>query len=254
MMHYTKEGHGKPVVLLHGFCESGLIWETFSKKLSENFQVFCPDLPGFGKSILDKESISLEEMAVIFQEWLEENNIKQPIVIGHSLGGYVTLALAELMGAELRAIGLFHSTALADDEAKKEVRNRAIQFVKKHEVKKFTDTFVPPLFDTSSDMAYSDEILKVQKIAEKTSLNGFIAFTEAMRERKDRTQIIQDFGNPTLFLAGLYDQAVPIENSRKHQFWVTDYVEVACGHMGMFEKPEETLKIVREFCENLDNF
>jgi pimeloyl-ACP methyl ester carboxylesterase len=252
MMHFTCKGEGSPIVLLHGFCESSLIWDYFSSHLSQNFKVYCPDLPGFGSSLLHEESISLEETAVLLQGWMEDQDIKDPIVIGHSLGGYVTLALAELMGSLLKGIGLFHSTSFADNEAKKEVRNRAIQFVKKHGVQKFTDTFVPPLFEDTSGKNYEEEIKKVQNIAEKTSFNGFIAFTAAMRDRKERCDVLRDFKNPSLFIAGLYDQAVTIDNSRKHQFWVTDYEEVDCGHMGMFEKPEETLQIVKRFCDRLE--
>jgi pimeloyl-ACP methyl ester carboxylesterase len=252
MMHFTCKGEGSPIVLLHGFCESSLIWDYFSNELAHEYQVFCPDLPGFGKSTLHKDQITLEETAVILQNWMEEQGIIQPIVIGHSLGGYVTLALAELMGSQLKGIGLFHSTSFADDATKKEVRNRAIQFVSKHGVKKFTYTFVPPLFEVTDNNNFDEEILKVQQIAETTSLNGFIAFTEAMRDRKERCDVLRDFKNPSLFIAGLYDQAVTIDNSRKHQFWVTDYEEVDCGHMGMFEKPEETLQIIKGFCNRLE--
>ena len=128
MIHFFEKGDGQPLVLLHGFCESGRMWAYFSEKLSANFRVVCPDLPGFGGSPIQGEQISLEEVAVQLEAWMEETDIKNPIVIGHSLGGYVALALLELMGSRIQAIGLFHSTAYPDDEEKKGMRNRTITF------------------------------------------------------------------------------------------------------------------------------
>jgi pimeloyl-ACP methyl ester carboxylesterase len=252
-MNFKCEGEGFPVVLIHGFCESLDIWENFSSQLAKGFKVYRLDLPGFGHSPLDKEKTSLEEVAVQIHDWFEQEHIENPIVIGHSLGGYVTLALAELMGKDLKAIGLFHSTSFADDEAKKEVRNRAIEFVKKHGVKKFTDAFVPPLFHTTPENTFAEEIEMVQKIAENTSLNGFIAFTEAMRERKDRQEVLQNFQNPSLFIAGIHDQTITIENSRKQKNWVSDYKEVESAHMGMFEKPEKTAELLFQFCSKVNS-
>ncbi len=62
------------------------------------------------------------------------------------LGGYVTLALVEKMGLQLKAIGLFHSSAFADDKEKVATRNRILTFVEKYGGKKFAESFIPPLF------------------------------------------------------------------------------------------------------------
>ena len=134
MIHFFEKGSGQPLVLLHGFCESGNMWNYFAEELSNNFRVICPDLPGFGDSPISGDQITLEEVAVQLEEWMEENHIADPIIIGHSLGGYLALALLELMGSRIKAAGLFHSTAFPDDEDKKEMRNRTITFLKKNGV------------------------------------------------------------------------------------------------------------------------
>jgi pimeloyl-ACP methyl ester carboxylesterase len=131
MIHFFEKGSGQPLVLFHGFCESGRMWNYFAEELSSHFRVIRPDLPGFGDSPIFGDQTTLEEVAVQMEEWMESNHIHHPIVIGHSLGGYVTLALLELMGNRIKAVGLFHSTAFADDEEKKEMRNRTILFLKK---------------------------------------------------------------------------------------------------------------------------
>ncbi|MFC3416284.1 alpha/beta fold hydrolase [Algoriphagus hitonicola] len=249
-IHFFTEGTGPAVILIHGYCEIGMMWSDFAKALSEDFQIFCPDLPGFGKSILPHGEISLEETAVVLEEWMEENAIENPIIIGHSLGGYVALALLELMGNKIKGIGLFHSTAFADDAEKKEMRNRAIQFLKKNGVEKFVTSFVPPLFSEAHREEFADAIDLAIEQARQSTLGGLIAFMAAMRDRKDRFEVLKNFQGPKLMIAGTEDGAVKIEASRQQKTAFTDYVELeGTGHMGMIEEKERTLEIVRGFCE-----
>ncbi|SDD81668.1 Pimeloyl-ACP methyl ester carboxylesterase [Algoriphagus faecimaris] len=252
-IHFFEKGSGQAVVLIHGFCEVGAMWEDFAEELSQSFRVLCPDLPGFGKSPLSKPQISLEETAVMLEEWMEEHSIQDPMIIGHSLGGYVALALLELMGSKIKGIGLFHSTAFADDAEKKEMRNRTIQFLKKFGAEKFVSSFVPPLFSEKHWEEFADEIEKATQQARQSTLEGLIAFTEAMRDRKDRFEVLNNFQGPKLMIAGTEDGAVKIEASRQQKTAFTDYVELeGTGHMGMIEQKERTLEIVREFCEDID--
>lgn len=157
-IRFFEKGEGQPLVLIHGFCEIGEMWTDFAASLSEEFRVICPDLPGCGKSPLTLSQNTLEEVAVQLEEWMEENDIIDPIVIGHSLGGYVTLALLELMGNKIKAVGLFHSTAFADDEEKKRMRDRTVIFLKKHGVDKFVTSFVPPLIPEHKREEFQAEI------------------------------------------------------------------------------------------------
>jgi len=247
-IHFFEKGKGQPLILIHGFCETSRMWIDFANELSNEFQVVCPDLPGCGDSPISGNQTSLEEVAVQLEEWLEENQLENPIVIGHSLGGYVTLALLELMDSRLKAVGLFHSTAFADDTDKKEMRNRTITFLKKNGVEKFVSSFVPPLFPENRREELSAEIDQAILEAKRCSLDGLIAFSGAMRDRKDRLSILKDFQGPKLLIAGTEDGAVKIEASRAQKEAFTEYVELSgVGHMGMIEQKEKTLEIVRNF-------
>jgi len=247
-IQFFEKGSGYPVVLIHGFCETARMWGDFADKLSEDFRVICPNLPGIGGSQISGDQITLEEVAVLLEEWLDENRIENPIVIGHSLGGYVTLALLELMGSRLKAVGLFHSTAFADDQAKKDMRNRTIVFLKKNGVDKFVTSFVPPLFPENRREELSKEIDQAIEDAKGSTLDGLIAFAGAMRDRKDRLDVLKDFPGSKLLIAGTEDGAVKIEASRAQKEAFTHYFELeGVGHMGMVEKKEETLNLVREF-------
>lgn len=249
MIHFFEKGQGKPVVLIHGFCETGKMWIPFAEALSSDFRVVCPDLPGFGDSPIAGDQISLEEVAVQLEEWMEEQKIQRPIVIGHSLGGYVALALLELLGNKIKALGLFHSTAFADDEEKKQMRNRTVTFLQKNGVEKFVTSFVPPLFPEARREELAAEIQNAIEDAKRSSLEGLIAYSRAMRDRKDRLEVLKNFSGPKLLIAGTEDGAVKIEASRKQKGDFTHYVELeGVGHMGMIEAMEKTLKVLKEFC------
>ncbi|MBN7809869.1 alpha/beta hydrolase [Algoriphagus sp. H41] len=247
-IHFFEKGKGQPLVLIHGFCETSRMWTDFAEELSTDFRVICPDLPGIGDSPIAGDQISLEEVAVSLEEWMDENQIKNPIVVGHSLGGYVTLALLELMGSRLKAVGLFHSSAFADAADKKETRNRAIVFLKKHGVDKFVTSFVPPLFPEDKSEELKAEIERAIEDGKRSSLDGLVAFTGAMRDRKERIDVLKNFSGPKLLIAGTEDGAVKIEASRAQKDAFTHYVELeGVGHMGMVEKKEETINLIREF-------
>ncbi|MCS4433800.1 alpha/beta fold hydrolase [Aquiflexum gelatinilyticum] len=252
MIKFVSNGKGNPIILIHGFCESKEMWITFSRELAKTHIVYCIDLPGFGESPLQQDSITLEEVAVMLHDWMEEEGIQNPAVIGHSLGGYVTLALAELIGNDLAAIGLFHSTAFPDDEEKKKTRNKTITFIKKHGVDKFIDSFVPPLFSEQHRITHKNKIEELTALGKKSSKKGVLAYLAAMRDRKDRMEVWKNFNGKKLMIAGVLDGAVKIEGSRMHKPYTDDYFELQeVGHMGMFEAEQETLIILQEFLRKL---
>jgi pimeloyl-ACP methyl ester carboxylesterase len=251
MIKFSQKGKGPALIFLHGFCESKEMWITFTERFSKDFEVFCPDLPGFGETSLEQDHISLEEVAVMLQDWMGKHKIEKPIIIGHSLGGYVALAMAELMGAELKGIGLFHSTAFSDEDEKKQTRNKTITFVKKYGVDKFMDAFVPPLFSEAHRLSQEDKITELITAGKRSSKKGILAFIAAMRDRKNRIDIWKYFSGKKLFIAGEIDGAIKIEESRRHQAFATHYHELGgVGHMGMFEAESECLEIVEKFLEN----
>jgi pimeloyl-ACP methyl ester carboxylesterase len=250
-IHFSEKGKGNPVVFIHGFCEIGAMWNDIASELASDFHVFYPDLPGFGKTTIVSNHVTLEEAAVQLEEWMEEQKIENPVVIGHSLGGYVALAILELMGNRIKGIGLIHSTAFDDDEEKKHSRDKTIAFIKKQGVDKFVTSFVPQLFTASTRAQFEKEIDLAVTQSKESSLVGLIAYSEAMRDRKSRLQILEDYTGPKLLIAGTEDGVVKIEASRLQRDAFTSYYELeGVGHMGQVERREEVIKILRGFIMN----
>ena len=101
-------GTGKPVILIHGFGEEATVWNNQVEFLKDKYQLIIPDLPGSGQSEMI-DDMSMEGMAEVIHSIIKEENITSCPVIGHSLGGYITLTLVEKYPESVSAFGLFHS-------------------------------------------------------------------------------------------------------------------------------------------------
>lgn len=249
-LSYIDTGEGEVVVLIHGFCESRTLWKSFEEELSAKYRVICPDLPGFGESRLTVDTVSMEYFAQEIKVLLDDLNIEKFTIVGHSLGGYVTLAFAEAYPKRLNGIGLFHSTAYADTEEKKINRNKTINFIEENGVDVFALAFVPPLFNIDSRNKYSEEIATITKVAKNTDPLAVIETSKAMRDRVDRSEMMAQLNVPVLYIIGKEDNAVPLEISMQQCSLPNDsvvHILEDCGHMGMVEKKQETIKAIDNF-------
>jgi len=252
MIEYSDKGNGFPIVLLHGFCESKEIWKESERELSKKYRVICPDLPGFGETRAELIEVTMEYFAQKIKKLLDGLKISKCILIGHSLGGYVALAFAEKYENYLAGFGLFHSTAFADTEEKKESRNKTIEFIEKYGVNVFAESFVPPLFSLKSKEKFKHEISELIKMATTSSLEGVVETTKAMRDRIDRTYVLRQSAVPVLFIAGKLDGAVPIEKTMEQCSLPKQsivYIIDGVGHMGMVEANVQTTKMIKTFAD-----
>lgn len=245
-LHYRQVGSGKPLVLLHGFLETHAIWNDFVTPLSKKFSVITVDLPGFGKSELLPLPLTISSVATHVLNTLAGITSEPVCVIGHSLGGYVTLAMVEQASEKFRSFGLFHSTAAADTPEKKESRTKTIDFVTRNGALAFTSNFIPPLFADPKHPA----IPVVTNLATQTAEKTITAYLAAMRDRPERLSVLETFNGPTLFIAGRQDTVIPVESLQKQSKLAkkpTVQVLENVGHMGMFEAFDQSITSVSDF-------
>ncbi len=241
-------GEGETIVLIHGFCEDSRVWDTILPQLSAKYRVITVDMPGFGKSNLEGKKQNLEDMANHLHKTLLGKGVNSCVMIGHSMGGYLTLAFAEKYPDLLKGFGLFHSTAYADTDFKKENRLKHIDFVKRNGIEPFVKTLIPSLF--SANHNYNTQIQQSLQMAKECSVEGVTNALSAMRERPERLKILQKSKVPVLFIAGKDDVLIPAEKlayqaslPTKSQFEVLEN----SGHMGMTEEPAKSIEIIEKF-------
>jgi pimeloyl-ACP methyl ester carboxylesterase len=248
-VRYTDKGKGRTIVLLHGFMESLEIWNEFSKELSKSFRVICIDLPGFGETPSIGYVHTMEMMANCVKAVMNKQRLKRYVVIGHSMGGYVALAFADQFSDNLKGLGLFHSTALADTAEKKESRNKAISIVKKNP-QSYIKIFFESLFAEQNVEAHKADIQLLQERANNFSRSAIVNALEGMKDRKKRDWILEMAKFPILFIIGKQDAAISYESVLKQTELVKNpdvlFLENV-GHMGFLEAKEQTLKAIKKF-------
>ncbi len=251
---YIDKGAGDALVFLHGFCESKEMWAAFVKPLTSKFRIVALDLPGFGENTKNVHDYSMESMADYVKQQLDELGVKRCILVGHSMGGYVSMAFAAKYGQMLNGLCLFHSSALPDTDEKKDNRNKTIEFVEKHGVDVFMQSFVEPLFYADNRKKLRKEIDMMIEIGKKTPKQSIINGLAAMRDRPDRTSELKKIKCPVLFIFGKEDGAVPLEKALEQCHLpdnsMTNFLGKT-GHMGMFERTYETRKAIEKFAETI---
>lgn len=246
---YSEEGEGKVIVLLHGFTESSKMWNHFSRQLSDKYRVITIDLPGHGKSSRFARVHTMEAMADVVYGILKKAGVSRCLVIGHSMGGYVTLSLAKKYPALLKGFGLFHSHCFADSPEEIKNRDRVIAVVEKDKFG-FMAQFIPGLFPPEVHNKFAGQIEKLVQRASKMEKESVIAAIEGMKARKDHTATLKETILPVLFILGQKDSKAPVS-----RFWEMISLPAvsqtlllkSTGHMGMFEAPGECLGAIRGF-------
>lgn len=249
-IHYSTKGKGALIILMHGFLEDLSIWRDTSKYLSNNYQVALIDLPGHGKSDCLGYVHSMELMAETILQLMKTLKKRKCHLVGHSMGGYVALAFAELHPDKVKSLSLVCSNARADKPEKKRERTKAIQLVKtKKEL--FVEIAIPKLFNDNLKTNLAG-IIRIKKIAHKTSIQGTIAAISGMRDRYEREIVLKFAPYPVLIIGGEKDQIIPIE-------WLEEQALIAencqleiipnIGHMPFIESPLIFESILKRFID-----
>jgi pimeloyl-ACP methyl ester carboxylesterase len=259
-LFYRDLGAGPCVVLLHGFAEDGSIWQKQINALKEHCRLIVPDLPGSGRSASwmpvgkNGEAMTLEDHATLIYQVLVSEGIDQCTLIGHSMGGYIALALAEKYPNNLSGLGLFHSTAYADSEEKKNMRIKSIEFIRQHGTAAFIRMTAANLFceqTRSQRPALVEELIGAY---DNFNEGALVSYYEAMMRRPDRTSVLKSFSRPILFMIGEKDPAVPLEQSlRQSHIPAFCYIHILenAGHMGMWESTGEANNFLTAFIKQV---
>ena len=283
LISYRIEGKGKAVLLLHGFGEEGSIWDQQVLFLKDHCLLIIPDLPGSGGSerlslesgvrsgelekkntnqnttlssqtpdsrLLTPDYISIDDYADCIKALLVQEGISSCTLLGHSMGGYICLAFAEKYPNLLNGFGLIHSTAFADSEEKKQLREKAIEIIETYGPHSFLRNTIPNLFGSGFKKLYPQKINTLIEAAAQFSKESLQQYYKAMMFRPDRSQILLSNRLPILFVAGKEDIAVPFPDILKQASLPN--ISYLCilensGHMGMWEETEKLNETLLDF-------
>ena len=248
---YSVSGQGKTVTLLHGFLENSTMWKDAVTLLEKNHQVITIDLLGHGNTNCLGYVHTMEDFADAINAVLTHLNITNTTLIGHSLGGYVALAYAEIKPHTIEGLCLMNSTPFADSQERTLLRNRAIK-VAKSNYENLVSMSISNLFFEDNRLRFDKEIESIKTEALKTPLQGYVATQEGMKIRVDRTKILENLNCKKLIIAGKND---PILSKTDLQHLETlngiNIVILDGGHMSHIENKEEFLQEIMRFNEKI---
>ena len=248
---FSDIGKGTAVVLLHGFLENKTMWRELVPSLAKKNRVISIDLLGHGETDCLGYIHSMEENAEIVDAILSHLRIRKAVFIGHSMGGYVALAFAELYLNRVKGLVLLNSTALEDSVERKINRDRAIKAVKQNYIN-FVRISIANLFSENNRDRLENEIENVKLEALKTPLQGIVASLEGMKIRKDRQFILKETDFPKLLILGEKDGVLLYkDNASQIEATNTELISFPDGHMSHIENKVELEKVIASFLRKI---
>ncbi len=252
-VHYTSSGSGPAVLLLHGFLEDLTMWDDLTREFSKKNRVVRIDLLGHGLTENQGEVHSMEDQAEMVKTVLEELKIDRYAVIGHSMGGYIALARAELYPRDLTGLVLMNSTSLPDSADKKRNRDRAVEAVKNNH-KSFVRIAIPGLFAPENRDRFAARVKEVTEVALRIPPEGIVAALKGMKIRKNRSGIFKNGKYPKLMIIGRQDPALDLETLiPQTEFPGVETVTFDDGHMSHIENRDELKQNLLQFLERVSN-
>lgn len=240
--------------MIHGYLETREIWDGFRERFLDGFRVIVMDLPGHGDSGIWGEVHRVEDLAGSVRAILKTEDIEKTFLVGHSLGGYVAMAFADLYPERLSGYSLFHSTCFADSEEKKQNRDREINLVRCNKKRQIINVNIPRGFADINHQSLGQQIEKAKKLALENSNEGIVALLNGMKQRPDRTAVLKNNELPLLLIGGMWDNYIPVDVFEK-MVELAPHASVLrlknSGHMGFIEEPEPAARAIRKMIPTL---
>ena len=253
LVHYTDEGEGTPIILLHGTGASLHTWDLWAEKLKENYRVLRITLPGFGLSgpRLDKR-YEIKDYVNLLDSFVELVGIEKFYLVGNSLGGSIAWLYTSFYDEKIKKLILINSSGFEMVEIPfviRIARNNFLNFL----VKKISAKFL--IKKSLKEVYYDDKLILKSTIDRYYKLNLREGNRQAFIDRAlinyvDYTSRLKKIKSPTLILWGENDEWINVKFAQKFKSMIKDSrvsIMNRTGHIPMEEKPYESLKIMQDF-------
>lgn len=241
---YTRRGHGAPLVLIHGYPLDSSIWGEAVPLLEEHFDLIIPDVRGFGGSATTTDMYTMTDLASDIKSLLDELDIPSAFVAGHSMGGYLALALAASYPEQVRGLALVSSQTAADAPEGKQKRYDTAKQIAEQGIGVVVEGMAPKLSADARLQTFARELMAKQKP------QAYMGTLMAMAEREDTLSMLAMGTFPLTIVHGDADALIPVAKAREVASVASraHYVELAgIGHLPMLESPQAVADALMNF-------
>ena len=261
--HYTDEGSGDPVVLIHGLGDSFKIYDDFAKLLSKDFRVLRIDLPAFGLSELPRGDLKMEDLSAYYRNFLscfvEELELDSFHLFGNSLGGWVAWDWTARHNEKVKSLCLLASAGFDMDKVKKNITKGILELIPTSMLKKGMPFSVARL--NAKETIYDPQKITKQHILTNYRMinkKGTLDFMFKLLTGRFIPEIsdVRQVKVPTLIVWGAKDKIIPASHADLFNEAISNSQKITypnCGHYPQIEYPELLLKDWKVFTAHLNS-
>ncbi|GAA0879168.1 alpha/beta fold hydrolase [Algoriphagus jejuensis] len=254
-LSYDDLGEGEvPVIFLHGFPFDKSMWSAQLEALAPNYRVIACDIRGFGKSIDEVTSFSIDLFSMDLARFMNGIGVKKAIICGLSMGGYIALNFQKKYPELVEALILCDTQCISDANEVKQGRLKEIQEIEEFGPAKFNDKFVKKVFSEESLMTKKDLVSDLKRVVDANSTHIIAEGLRALSSRAETCTTLSEIRVPMLIICGREDKVTPLDQS-EYMHRATDgsffrVIEKA-GHVSNLEQPDIFNQHLKDFLERV---
>ncbi len=253
-MAYHEQGSGVPVVFLHAFPLSRMMWAPQEAALASQFRIITIDLRGHGESDAPLWHYSLDQAADDVRGLLDHLSIRQAIFVGLSMGGYILFAFYRKYAEYVKGLVFADTKAQADTDEGKRARFEMAQVAYKQGTSAIADIMIPKLVSPATVRTKPELVRQVRTMIEGNQVSGIAGDLMAMAERPDSVPLLKRISCPAQVIVGELDLPTPPSDGQ----FMADRIPGArlaiipgAAHLSNLEEPALFNELVRSFVENV---
>ncbi|MFY9609092.1 MAG: alpha/beta fold hydrolase [Blastocatellia bacterium] len=249
------EGEGLPVILIHAFPLNQTMWDDQMAALRKVCRAITLDLRGFGRSGFADSPHSIEQMASDVRGLMKALGIDRAVLVGLSMGGYISFAFYRNYPECVRALVLADTRATSDTAEARDRRIKSAEKAEREGSAAIADDVVPMLLGRSTLSTRSDLIERTRELIEANSPVGIAAAQRAMASRRDSTDLLAAMNIPVLVIVGSEDSLTPPAEAEMMNRAIRGSrlrVIEGAGHLSNLEQPRQFDAAVSEFIQSLE--
>ena len=243
------------VLFIHGFPFDHSMWRH-QVAAQSHWRSIAPDLRGAGNSP-GPESPAEYTVATYASDLiglLDGLQIRQAVICGLSMGGYIAFEMLRSHSTRVRAAILCNTKAAADTPEAKRDRNAMAELARQRGAAAIAEKLLPTVLSRDTFEKQPQVVNEVREMITRTPVRGIVGALHALRERPDSTSLLPKIRVPVLVVAGAEDHIAPAAGMREMACAIPDAafaVIPAAGHLAPLEQPVPVNAAIQQFLEKL---
>lgn len=241
-IYYEKYGKNiKTILIFPGWGETRKTFTYLINNLKENFTIYILDYPGFGNSKIPNKTLTIYDYSKLINEFIQTENITNPIIIAHSFGGRITSLLISKYKLKV------HKLILIDVAGIKTKKN--IKIFLKEKIYKTLKRIIK-LFPKNKQKTLKQNLINIFASNDYKNLPPTMHETFKNIINEDLSDHYKNITQETLILWGEKDKDTPLKNAYKFKKLISNSELIIfknASHYPYLNYPNLTLKIIYEF-------